>query len=186
VFGNGGAQIEYRGVDGRYLDLDADNLGLTFRDVQVEGGQQGGYELFLEYDQLPNFLDDTTETPFRKNNGSDLDLPEGWVPASSTQDMSSLEDSLRDLDLKTMRRKTETGFSIIPFKHWEIASHFSHQKTDGRRSLGATFGFRQTSLLPAPVDYDTNEFGVRDTIRERSCRHSSPTTDPFSTTTTRH
>lgn len=160
LFGNGGAQIQYRGDDGRYIDFDASNLGLTSRDAKVEGGQQGLYELHLEYDQLPNFLDDTTETPFRGKSGSDVGLPSNWVPGSSSQNMPTLQESLRDVDLKTMRRKVGTGFSIIPFKNWEVTGRYSHEKQDGTRSLGATFGFSQTSILPAPVDYETDDFGV--------------------------
>jgi hypothetical protein len=44
----GGALYGYRDKDARYLELDARNLGLDSRSIEVEGGKQGTYELFLD------------------------------------------------------------------------------------------------------------------------------------------
>jgi hypothetical protein len=65
VFGNADGYLMHREEDGRYYEIRGRNLGLQSRDIQVEGGDQGKYKLFLEYDQLPSFNDDTTRSPYR-------------------------------------------------------------------------------------------------------------------------
>jgi hypothetical protein len=80
VFGNADGYLMHREEDGRYYEIRGRNLGLQSRDIQVEGGDQGKYKLFLEYDQLPSFNDDTTRSPYRGRNGNRLSLPQNWVP----------------------------------------------------------------------------------------------------------
>ena len=40
------------------------NLGLESRYLRLEGGVQGSYKFFLEYDELPNYKNNTVQTPF--------------------------------------------------------------------------------------------------------------------------
>jgi MtrB/PioB family decaheme-associated outer membrane protein len=159
VFGNASGHIKHREEDGRYYEIRGRNLGLDSRDVQIEAGDQGNYELFLEYDQLPSLNDDTTSSPF-SNSGNSLTLPPGWVPAASTQNMTTLQQSLRDVSIETERKRLQAKFSYSPVRKWEITAHLKHEKKDGRQDLGTTFGFSETAILPVPVEYQTNELGL--------------------------
>jgi MtrB/PioB family decaheme-associated outer membrane protein len=159
VFGNADGYLMHREEDGRYYEIRGRNLGLQSRDIQVEGGDQGKYKLFLEYDQLPSFNDDTTESPYGSQSGNRLSLPQNWVPDSSTQDMPTLQQDLTDVTIKTERKRLKADFAYLPFRKWEITAHFMHEKKDGRHDVGTTFGFSETSILPVPVEYLTNELG---------------------------
>lgn len=159
VFGSADGQIKHREEDGRYFEIRGRNLGLDSRDVQIEGGDQGNYKLFLEYDQLPSFNDDTTSSPYRGLNGNHMRLPRDWVPANNTQDMATLEQNLRKVTVKTERKRLQADYAYLPFRKWEITAHFLHEKKDGRHDLGTTFGFSETAILPVPVEYQTNELG---------------------------
>ncbi len=52
---------------GYYLDYQLVNLGLSSREVGIEGGKQGRYEFALTYDRIPHTIWDTTETPYAGN-----------------------------------------------------------------------------------------------------------------------
>ena len=160
VFGIANGDIKHREEDGRYIEIRARNLGLDSRDVQIEGGDQGNYKLFLEYDQLPSFNDDTTSSPFHDRNGSQLLLPKNWAPADSTQNMSTLQESLKDVTIETERKRLQAKYAYTLSKKWEITARLMHEKKDGRQDLGTTFGFSETAILPVPVEYQTNELGL--------------------------
>lgn len=160
VFGNASGDFKHQEEDGRYFEFRARNLGLDSRDVQIEGGDQGSYKLFLEYDQLPSFNDDTTSSPFRDHSGSELLLPKMWAPAGSTQDMATLQESLRDVTIETERKRLQAKVAYMPVRKWEITARLMHEKKEGRQDLGTTFGFNETAILPVPVEYQTNELGL--------------------------
>ena len=132
-------------------------------DSGVEAGEQGSYKLNLEYDELPSFNDDTTASPFGKSGGNSLILPQDWAPADSTQNMTTLQQSVRDVDIKTERKRLQARFAYNPARKWEVTARIMHEKKDGRHDVGTTFGVAafdsKTSILPVPVEYLTNELG---------------------------
>jgi hypothetical protein len=73
--------------------------------------------------------------------------------------MPTLQQDLTDVTIKTERKRLKADFSYLPFRKWEITAHFMHEKKDGRHDVGTTFGFSETSILPVPVEYRTNELG---------------------------
>lgn len=53
----------YRGkLNGGFVEGNVENLGLDSRRVSVESGRQGKYEVDVEYDQIPNYRKDLTNT----------------------------------------------------------------------------------------------------------------------------
>ena len=62
--------------------------------------------------------------------------------------------------LKTERDRTGIKFSAVPGKDWEITGFFRHEKKDGIKDVGATFGFSATSILPVAFNYQTDDFGL--------------------------
>ena len=160
LFGNASGHIKHREEDGRYFDIRGRNLGLDSRDIRIEAGEQGSYKLNLEYDELPSFNDDTTASPFGKSGGNSLILPQDWVPADSTQNMTTLQQSLRDVDIKTERKRLQAKFAYNPARKWEVTARIMHEKKDGKQDLGGLIGFARTSILPVPIEYETNELGL--------------------------
>jgi len=62
--------------------------------------------------------------------------------------------------LKTQRDRSGIKFSMVPDKAWDITGFFRYEEKEGVKDVGATFGFTQTTVLPAPVDYETDDFGL--------------------------
>jgi MtrB/PioB family decaheme-associated outer membrane protein len=147
---DGGADLSYRSGDGTYLDGIAKDLGLASRDVVIDGGKQGKYGISLEYDQIPNFRAQDARSPFVNQGGGLLGLPSG----------PSLGSELNATPLKTERDRLGVKFSLVPGKQWEITGFFRQEKKDGTRDVGAGFGFNQVAILPVPIDYTTDDFGL--------------------------
>ena len=104
----------HRDKDARYIDLDARNFGLDSRSIEVEGGRQGKYELFLNYYELPHFMSDSAVTPFFGSGDEVLNLPAGWMRSGSTDTMPQLNSSLRQEDLDTKRKSLGLGVKFFP------------------------------------------------------------------------
>jgi MtrB/PioB family decaheme-associated outer membrane protein len=150
----GDASARSRNEDGTYWNLDASNLGLKSRSVDVEGGQQGKYKLLLKYDELPHFTSDTAQTPFVGNGSASLSLPAGF-PAATTAAMP-LIGTLQQVDLGTQRRRLGLGASWTPVTDWEYAVNFRHETKDGTKRTSGAF-FTNSAQLVEPVDYVTDQ-----------------------------
>ena len=157
---NGGADVRYRDEDGTFLDGRAEDLGLESRRIRLQGGRQGQFQLGVEYDQIPNYREESAYSPYRDQGNGRLDLPADWVPGATTADMPSLGGDLKRTPLKTERDRTGASFSYLPSRRWELSGFARHEEKEGTKDLGATFGFSQTVILPVPFKYETDDFGV--------------------------
>ena len=157
VVGNIKAREFYE--DGRFWSIRGTNLGLESRYLRVEGGSQGSYKVFLEYDELPNYKNNTVETPFIGIGGNSLTLPSGF------DINTNLDANLKSFELKTKRERIGIGASYIPAEQWQFDVDFSHENKNGVDATGAAIatgtsqivGNTKISLLPEPIDYDTDK-----------------------------
>jgi MtrB/PioB family decaheme-associated outer membrane protein len=152
----GNATARYRAEDATYLDLLFYDLGLDSRSLSVEGGRQGKYKLFLEYDEIPHYISDSAATPYRGTGSETLSLPAGWVDAGSTAGMSALAGSLRDVDLHTKRERLGVGVAFVPRSNWQTAVQYRHEEKEGKMATAGSFFFNAAQLVE-PVDYVTDQ-----------------------------
>ncbi|MBK6743366.1 MAG: MtrB/PioB family decaheme-associated outer membrane protein [Hydrogenophilales bacterium] len=158
---NASGAYRYRGKDnGGFLDVRVEDLGLESRDLVLEAGRQGKYDVALEYDQIPNFRESDTRSPFRAEGDGMLGLPAGWIPGSSTTTMPTLANDLARTPLKTERDRLGVKFAFIPGKNWELAGHFRREEKDGVKDMGATVYFNQSVILPVRISTQTDDFGL--------------------------
>jgi MtrB/PioB family decaheme-associated outer membrane protein len=144
--------------DGHFWNIHGSNLGLESRYLRLEGGLQGSYKLFLEYDELPNYKNNTVKTPFLGIGSDSLTLPAGF------DINTNLNTSLNNFELKTKRERINTGVIFIPKQHWQFDINFSHENKKGVDASGAAIangasqvvGNVTTSLLAEPIDYETD------------------------------
>jgi MtrB/PioB family decaheme-associated outer membrane protein len=156
---------------GAYLNLDgygsyvseqhqvtwlADDLGLDARHVSISGGNQGHYGYSIDYRQLPQHLFDTTQSIFVQASDVELSLPEGWVRAPDTSGFASIESSLVDRRITSERRVLEIAGSYLPLDRLQVSASYRRQERDGLGISGGSY-FTQSSLLPAPFEYSTDE-----------------------------
>ncbi len=158
---NASGEYRYRGkANADYLDIRAEDLGLESRRLTIDGGRQGQYGIALEYDQIPNFRESNTRSPFSPQGDGLLALPAGWIPAGTTTAMPTLAGDLARTPLQTERDRLGVRFSLTPGRNWELNGHFRREEKDGTLDKGATFAFNQTAILPVPVNYQTDDFGL--------------------------
>jgi len=147
----GDAAVRSRGEDGTYWNLDATNLGLDTRAIDVEGGKQGSYKLRLKYDETPHRIYDGALTPFAGSGGATLTLPAGF-PAATTAAMPLGN----TVDLWTQRKQTGVGASWTPVRDWEYAANYRHETREGRIRTAGAF-FTTAAQLIEPVDTVTDQ-----------------------------
>ena len=147
----------YRKQDGHYFDVTANNLGLASRDISINGGQQGLYELSAEFQEIPQYLSNSGRTPFLGLGSDTLTLPGNWATGGSTAQMPNLNRGLQNVDIENTRRIASLGIKILPPKsNWRFSAHFQRDTQDGTNALGANF-LTTSSTLPAYFDYSTNQ-----------------------------
>lgn len=152
--------LHFRDLDGRYFDLYATNLGYDSRQFEMRGGNQGSYELRFGWRETPKYRGYGTQTPFLGVGSGLLSLPSDWVPASTTGGMTALQTSLALEPLKTQRETLDAGVTLKFARNWSVRADYQRQKKDGIRTLGAGMLFNNSSILPAPVDFTTNQFDL--------------------------
>ena len=158
------------------------NLGLDSRYLRAEGGKQGSQEYYIEYQELPNFVNDTGVTPFSGVGGSNLTLPAGF------DINTNLDANLNQLDRDTERKRFGVGASFIPrgFRNWDFNVAYQHETKEGVNAtggaMGGTFpGFTSTTtaaILPGSIDYVTDNVDlslgyVKDTTQLKFAYHMS-------------
>lgn len=154
VFGVLGVDAFYRAEDGRYLEVYGDRLGLDSRDLVVEGGRQGRYSAWFEYDAIPFSRVEGTRTVFVGAGIDDQRLPADWVFADNTRLMTALDDSLRAVDVGHDRETLSLGFELGGESPWRYRMEAGQSTKEGSVIRGGSFMFRAAELL-APVDYET-------------------------------
>jgi MtrB/PioB family decaheme-associated outer membrane protein len=134
----------------------AEDLGLGSRYLSGSGGHQGSYGYRVAYRELPRHRFDTTQAIFHQTSADSLSLPPGWVRSPVTGGFAALSASLVDRDISSERRVLEVGGRYLPSDRLRVSASYKRQERDGLRIAGGSY-FTQSSLLPAPFDYATDE-----------------------------
>jgi len=168
----GNIDTENFSEDGTFWSIHGTDLGLESRHLRAEQGHQGKYKIFLEWDELPHYKNDTVQTPFLGVGGDELTLPPGF------DINTNLEDNLKDFELKTKRERISTGVVVIPKERWQFDVDYSHETKKGVDATGAAIsagagggggpgsgtgpiGLTSYALLPEPIDYVTDKVDAR-------------------------
>lgn len=153
------AKVRYRDLDAYYLDLSASDLGLDTRELDIEGGKQGSYKVFFNYDEIFHAISDSISTPYRGNGSENLELPSSWVTSGTTDTMTQLANSLQSTKVDTQRKRMDVGFSFIPQSPWKYDFKFRHETRDGTKRSAGSILFNSAQLIE-PVEYVTDEIDV--------------------------
>ena len=152
--------VHFRNLQGRYFDLYARDLGYDSRQLEMRGGNTGFYQLRFAWKEIPKYRGYGTQTPFLGVGSDYLTLPSDWVHSRTTDGMSALQSSLVAAQLKTQRKTLDAGATINFARNWSYRVDYQQQKKSGTRAHGAGFLFNNATLLPAPVDFTTNQFDM--------------------------
>jgi MtrB/PioB family decaheme-associated outer membrane protein len=133
-----------------------EDLALDSRHLALDGGRQGRFDWRLDYRELPHHLFDTTRTVFEETAADGLTLPAGWVRAPTTGDFTALDASLADRNISNKRRALNMGGRYVLTDGLRLSADYRRKERDGLR-IGSGSYFTQSSLLPVPFDYATDE-----------------------------
>lgn len=151
--------------DGTYVDdgyrmrWTVEDLGLDSRFADIAGGRQGTYDYHLSYRQIPRRVFDTTQTIFEQASANTLALPPGWVTAPLTSGFTQLGSSLVHRKIESDRKTVALGGRYTFLDRFSISADLRRQKRDGTDVYAGSY-FTQSSLLPRPFDYETDEIDV--------------------------
>jgi MtrB/PioB family decaheme-associated outer membrane protein len=156
AYANAEASLVYRAEGGYAVALDAHNLGLDSRSVDLSAGRQGRWVVDLSWDELPRRLDDSVRTVYSGLGSDTLTLPTGWVRGNSTADFAALDASLRDFTLAWDRKTAGLGLEFVQSERLRYEADWTRQTKQGR---GLTWGnfLGVAQELVKPLDYETNQ-----------------------------
>jgi len=144
-----------------YWELAGSNLTLGSRALDLRHGHQGRYRLRIEYRELETRIAETTASPFRDASGPTFELPGNWQPAATTRGMERLEQSLQAAPLGTRRRTAALRWGHALDERWGFDGSLRRETRKGTRPLagtiGNTGGNARAALLPAPLDFTTQD-----------------------------
>jgi len=156
LFGAFGADLLYRDDNAHYFRLYGERLDLDSRSVLAEGGRQGSYELWLEYDEITHLRADDTRTIFLGAGTANQTLPMDWIKDDNTSEMTQLEGSLTDINIGQDRDMLRLGLAIEKDSPWSYTVDLQRTTREGNAFKGASILFRSAQLA-APVDYETTQ-----------------------------
>jgi hypothetical protein len=141
-----------------------EDLGVDSRSVAVEGGGSGTYGYRLEYSELPYRRYDTTQTVFRRATDELLELPEGWVPAGTTDGFAALDASLVDATGETYSRSPPMELDLrngIDETAYLYFGGFNNFSVGWQFEGGATCSSAQVTFIDVRLSLpdDTQVFG---------------------------
>lgn len=157
-------ELEYESPD-LFLELKGEELALPDRSVEIEMGRYGGYEVELKYDEQPNVISTTAATVYEGVGSDNLTLPAGFHGGGNVS--GDMEDSLhhyeREIEVRTDRKTAFAGFEV-PAGPLMVEISYKNTRKTGELPYTAAFGVsggnHRAVVLPAPVDYTTNDFSA--------------------------
>ncbi|MGB4361676.1 MAG: MtrB/PioB family decaheme-associated outer membrane protein [Rhodoferax sp.] len=145
------------------LSLTGRNLGLSSRNLTIEGGEQGNYGLRFEYDEIPNYLSDTFQTPYLGAGTNRLTQPAGVTDGATVGAIAGLVANMKPYDVKTQRKGLGFGVTKELSRGWDVEFGYKRENKDGDKLTAAmiqtgTGGSRTVVIVPEPVNYSTDQF----------------------------
>jgi MtrB/PioB family decaheme-associated outer membrane protein len=165
------------GENAEFIRLDAYRLGTDSRALFIEGGKQGLYKLRASYQGIPRRIYDTTFTPYQ-SDGSSLRLPSDWVRAPSTQGMTQLDSSLKQVKIKRDWDIYNAGIEFTPASHWKFDVNFKRQERSGNTISSGAF-FLDAVEFSSPVKDSSNEMEASIAYSEKTWQASLNFTGSF-------
>jgi MtrB/PioB family decaheme-associated outer membrane protein len=155
-----GGEVRFRSDSGYFMDLYGRDLGLDSRALELSGGHQGKYEFRAHYAEIPRYMGHGTQTPFSGVGTPNLELPSYWITSFTTAGMTRLEEALAATELASERKTAGAGLTLSMGSAWQYHVDFEQQTREGTRQFGSGIYLTSATLLPAPVDFTTDQFNM--------------------------
>jgi MtrB/PioB family decaheme-associated outer membrane protein len=162
-----GGQLRAVNPQGRLIELSAANLGLDTRSISLRAGERDRYRIRLAYASIPGFVAESPRTVFQGLGSNTLTLPEDWIRAAQTSDLSQLDANLRPVKLDRRQETLDAGLKLFPNRSLEYGLHYRRMQEDGMRIHRGSF-LTFSAELPTNLDRVTDQIDAHATYRNRS------------------
>lgn len=153
--------------------LSGHDLGTTSRELSATIGNQGSWNLGINYDELRHNLSDTYQTPYQgAMGGNAFTIPAGFgapisttAPGTRTLSAGALG-AFHTVEIGSTRKNTSVSAGLHLTRAWDIKFDFNHLDQSGAKLMG--FGQYATgtningstgeavAILPMPTNYRTD------------------------------
>ncbi|UZJ46000.1 MtrB/PioB family decaheme-associated outer membrane protein [Marinimicrobium sp. C6131] len=161
----GELDVRTRNEEGTYAEAQAKSLGLDSGQMRFLYGEQGRYDIGFEYQQIPHFVAEQVQTPFLGVGTRVLTLSANWERASTTQGMSQLDQSLKEVFPRLERETYGLNAGAQSTDHWDYGVDVRRTEQQGIRLQGASF-LNTAVELPVTIDRVTERMDARLSYRE--------------------
>ncbi|MGB6136415.1 MAG: MtrB/PioB family decaheme-associated outer membrane protein, partial [Shewanella sp.] len=155
VAGNVDADIRYRGEEGYQANVDAHNLGMDNGRMDIDVGKQGVYNINVNYRTFAHYESNSALSPYQQIGSDYLTLPDNWVTAGSSPDMTMLSSSLNPLELSLNRDRYGMGVEYQTESLLTTYVNFQREEKTGTKTTSGSI-YNQSMMLAEPVDYTTD------------------------------
>ncbi|MYE24015.1 MAG: MtrB/PioB family decaheme-associated outer membrane protein [Gammaproteobacteria bacterium] len=155
----------YSDEAGRIASVHGTDLGLDARQLRMRLADPRAGAAALQWREVPRNVAVDGRTPYVSDGDGSLSLPADWTRAYDTAEMTGLglAPSFR---LATHRRRLGADWRFEPSPGWRLHADYLRETKRGTEETGADFLY-QAAILPKPVEYRTETFGVRGSFQAR-------------------
>ena len=148
--------------DVRWWRAQGQNLGLDSRWARGDFGYQGLFDVWFEYQEIPKYQTDSASHGVPGQGNGSADAAPGWVVCRARRQASAR--SMRTSATWTSTTSAATcalASGSICRADLEWVGDYEYETKKGRKIVGAVIGSSggnpRSSLVPEPLDYQTNE-----------------------------
>lgn len=149
----------YTDADATFLNIEGFLRGEDSNALFAEGGKQGVYSVWAEYQSIPQRSFGSGTSPFSGIGSDSLALPSTWVRGANTTQMTDLAVSSLPIEIGFDRTNYGIGFGYGAFRHWSMTVDYRRREKEGVRRTAGSFLFNALELA-SPVDYATDDLEV--------------------------
>jgi len=131
------------------------DLGIDSRSMDLSIRSKGTFKVDLGYKGLPYRLFDSTSTVY-STSGKTLTAPSDWTPAATTSGFTSLDSSLRPVEIGRDRDILEFGMAYRPTGKVRVYADYQRQQRDGIR-IASGPDYTQSAYVPRVIDDYTDQ-----------------------------
>lgn len=151
------------------VELKANEIAEEDQNYSLNVNRYGQYKVRLAFDEIPHRFAYDAKSLFSGVGTGNLTVPDATqkdLQASATAAASLAKLKSKYLpkaatdDLELFRKKGRLDMDVLRMDPFLMRVEFSHEKRDGARPLGASFGFGNAIEIPEPIDYDTTDLRI--------------------------
>lgn len=145
------------------------NLGLTSRELGGSIGDQGKWNLGIDYDELQHNTTTGYQTPYQGSmGGNSFTLPTGFGTVANTQSLNATTQlpAFRTVDVNNTRKNTTLSGGYYFSPRWRITVDYNNLEQSGAKLMafgsdGSAGGSgEKVSILPNPTNYTTDTVNI--------------------------